>query len=127
MQRDRQCAPAAEDVAVQIYDRSPMCTMALARYQGLEVPALLSGEVERVTRAGVYDTTVFFVADLGSIRNTASRRINYRDSLRFGAIHQAVYLEYGYRLITVRRGPVRERAAFVDNQVSALLSTEPPP
>ena len=32
LQRQRQTSPVSSTVAVQIYDRSPLCTLALARY-----------------------------------------------------------------------------------------------
>ena len=38
------------DVRVQIYDRSPLCTLALARYLRQPVTPLLADEIARITR-----------------------------------------------------------------------------
>jgi len=48
LQRARQLASPADSRAPVFFDRSPVCTLALARYAGLTVPAALAAEVERV-------------------------------------------------------------------------------
>ena len=46
LQRQREEEPAG--AGVQIFDRSPICTLALARYSDRPVTPLLASEVERV-------------------------------------------------------------------------------
>lgn len=45
LQRQRQTTPVPNTVGVQLYDRSPLCTLALARYLGLAVTPVLAHEV----------------------------------------------------------------------------------
>ena len=99
--------------AVVVFDRSPLCTLALARHLHRPVTALLAAEVDRVCREQVFQPQVFLVLPLGFVEPTAARRITYPDSLRFHAEHQAVYREHGFTLIEVPPAPVPERAALV--------------
>jgi predicted ATPase len=94
------------------YDRSPFCTLALARHLDRPVPANLAAEV---ARAGYYEPTVFFVEMFGFVTPTAARRISYADAVRFGEIHRDVYLEYGFALVNVPPAPVAERVALVES------------
>ena len=52
LQRQRQHAVAA---GVVFFDRSPVCTLALSHYVGVEPSPLLAGEVDRVMAEGVYE------------------------------------------------------------------------
>ncbi|MGS2615823.1 AAA family ATPase [Micromonospora sp. LZ34] len=112
LQRTRQEAPGARG-PVQVYDRSPLCTLALARYLGRPVGPGLAAEVERVTREGIYQRQVFLVRPLGFVTPTAARRIGYRESLAFARVHEQVYAEHGFDLVDVPPGPVERRAAVV--------------
>ncbi len=47
LQRQLQQEPVAGDALVQVHDRSPLCTLALARYLGHPVTPLLAGEVNK--------------------------------------------------------------------------------
>lgn len=113
LQRRRQTAPVPPGVVVQVFDRSPLCTLALARYFGRPVTGLLAEEIVRVVAERVFEPTVFLVRPLGSIETTAARRISYVDALAFEAVHEAVYQEHGYTLVDVPAGPVAERREFV--------------
>jgi predicted ATPase len=101
-------------VGPQLYDRSPLCTLALARYQGRPVTATLAAEVERVRREGVYQQQVFLVQPLGFLTRTAARRISLAESLVFAEVHERVYREHGHELVVVPPGPAVERADFVE-------------
>ncbi|MFI7490966.1 AAA family ATPase [Micromonospora echinaurantiaca] len=110
LQRARQAGARGP---VQVYDRSPLCTLALARFLGRPVGAVLAAEVERMTAAGIYQRQVFLVRPLGFVTPTAARRISYADALEFARVHERVYAEHGYELVDVPPGPVGRRAAAV--------------
>jgi predicted ATPase len=119
VQRSRQEATVPPGVTVQLFDRSPICTLALARYAGWPVSRVLATEVERVLRAGVYERRVFFVRPIGFVTPTAARRITYEQSLRFERIHEEVYGGCGFTLLDVPPAPVPDRAAMVDRRIRA--------
>ena len=108
LQQQRQArAPAGPT----IFDRSPVCTLALAHFLGLEPSAML------VTSAGAcrdhYTRDVFFVESLPTIVNTAARRISLDDALRFGAVHRQVYADLGFNLIDIPPASPVERCDLV--------------
>lgn len=96
---------------VQVFDRSPVCTLALAVYSGRPVPRTLRDEVRRT--AGLYDRRVLFVRLLGFVTPTAARRICLEESLRFERIHEEVYREQGYELVDVPPAALEARVALV--------------
>ncbi|WNZ11277.1 AAA family ATPase [Streptomyces sp. 11x1] len=113
LQKRRQLtAPTAD--AVQLYDRSPLCTLALATYQGRVPSSALTAEVERVTTQGVYERQVFFVRNLGFCEPTAARRISFRQSLEFERIHEDTYRAFGHELVDVPAGDLARRIATVE-------------
>jgi predicted ATPase len=115
LQRARQLAAAS--ARVQFFDRSPVCTLALARYLGHPESPALARELARIAEAAIYQPTVFFVRLLGSIEPTAARRITYAESLEFERLHENVYRELGYRLIDVPAMSVALRASLVARNV----------
>jgi predicted ATPase len=123
LQRERQTAPVPCSVRVQIFDRSPICTLALARYLQRPATPSLAAEVTRVLKHGVYEQEVLLVRPLGFIEPTVARRISYQDSLAFEAVHEATYHEHGFTLLDVPAGPVSQRVAIVE----AHLYLNPPP
>ena len=88
---------------MQLFDRSPVCTLALAVYS---------------VRDAVFDRRVFFVRLLGFITPTAARRIGLADSERFERIHEEVYRDLGYELVEVPPAPVEERLALLEGWLS---------
>ena len=103
----------ATTAPVQVLDRSPVCTLALARYLGLEPSAALLAAAEAA--ATRYQPGVLLVRPLGFITPTAVRRISYADSVRFADIHADVYREYGFTLVEVPAVPLADRIALVDD------------
>jgi predicted ATPase len=101
--------------AVQVLDRSPLCTLALARYCEVRPSAALLSAC--ATRR--YEREVFVVQPLGFVTPTAARRISYVDSLRFAAIHDEVYREHGFTLVPVPKAPVPERVALIEGFLQA--------
>src|SRR5471030_1285336 len=93
---------------LQIYDRSPVCTLALSVYLGLQAQKALSEEIERIRREDVYERRVFFVRDIGFIEPTDARRITFEQSVEFERIHVQTYLRLGYELVDVPRADVAD-------------------
>jgi len=122
LQRRRQRAVPA-DTTVQVYDRSPLCTLALAHHLDRTVTPALRAEVDRVLAEQVYEPTVFLVRPLGFIRPTPARRITYADSLTFQVVHEAVYRDHGFTLVDVPAGPSAGRADLVESAIRRLTST----
>jgi predicted ATPase len=118
LQRQRQQEAVARGVRVQVHDRSPLCTVALARYLGHPVTPLLAGEVARMIREHVYEQPVFLLCPLGFITATAARRISYADSVEFGALHERVYQEHGYGIVHVAAGTAASRAAAIADLIA---------
>jgi predicted ATPase len=113
LQRARQLGRASDDRGVVFFDRSPVCTLALARFLGREVPPVLAGELDRVITGQVYAPTVFFVRSLGFVTPTAVRRIGLADALAFEAVHEQVYRELGFTLVGVPATPLPARVALI--------------
>ena len=102
---------------LQIFDRSPLCTLALARYIGITPSAALGAAATRA--ADIYQPAVFLVRPLGFMTPTAARRISYADALRFADIHEDVYREYGFTLVDVPKATVAERVALVEQLIGS--------
>jgi predicted ATPase len=114
----RQRRADAWPVATIVYDRSPICTLALARYIGRQPSPALRAEIDRIQREAVYAPRVFFVELLGFITPTEARRISLEESARFAEVHVETYRELGYELVFVPPGTPRGRA----DQVRQLIS-----
>lgn len=119
LQRRRQREPVSDDVRVQVYDRSPICTLALARYLLHPVTLLLADEVARIIRDDVYERAVFLLRPIGFVEPTAARRISYQDSLEFEALHEAAYREHGFEIVEVAVAEVADRAATIANFIAS--------
>ncbi|GAB2897921.1 AAA family ATPase [Streptomyces mayteni] len=121
LQRQRQLAANAPG-AVQVFDRSPVCTHALATYLGWPVSPVLAAELERITSLGIYERQVFFVRNLGFCEPTAARRISFEESLAFEKIHEQSYRELGYELVDIPAEDLSHRVALVDSVISRAAS-----
>lgn len=121
-QRRRDRALAGRNGQVVFFDRSPVCTLALSRYLGLELSASssLAREVDRVLSDGSYEKTVFFIRNQGFVEATAARRISFADSLAFEAIHEQAYRDLGFQLVDVPAGPLADRVALIERAVRAV-------
>lgn len=122
VQRHRQEAAVPPGVTVQLFDRSPICTLALARYLDRPASAVLEAEVDRVLRGAVYQRRVFFVRPIGFVTPTAARRITFEQSLRFQRVHEQVYAECGFELVDIPPAAVPDRAAMVMSYLAARLA-----
>jgi predicted ATPase len=117
LQRERQQQPAPPTSTIQLFDRSPLCTLALAHYLGQPVTRVLAREVDRVVAAGIYQPRVFFVRLLGFITPTAARRITLAQSIRFERFHEDVYRDHGFELVDVPVGTLEDRVQLVDGYI----------
>jgi predicted ATPase len=124
LQRERQIT-LGESGRIQLYDRSPICTLALAQWLGYPTPGALSDEVDRMLRERIYRPEVFFVESLGFVAPTSARRIDWADSIRFGRLHEQVYADHGFRIIHVGPGSVEERAVLVKQELTTLCDLAP--
>ena len=97
---------ARETAPLQFHDRSTVCTYTLARFLSHPLPDL---------GPGLYQSQVFFVRNLGHVEKTAARRIEFADALRFEALHEEVYREFGYELIDIPPAPVETRADMIED------------
>ncbi|ARQ67483.1 ATP/GTP-binding protein [Streptomyces marincola] len=118
LQRERQLAAPATG-PVQFFDRSPVCTLALATYLGLPVSRALTAELERVAAGRIYQRQVFFVRHLGRCEPTPARRITFEESLVFEEVHARCYRDLGYELIDVPAGDLAQRIAVVGAAISS--------
>lgn len=113
LQHERQRAADALPGPVQYFDRSPVCTLALARFQGRPVGPVLAAELDRIEAAAVYERHVRFAENLGFIAHTDVRRIGFAEARRFERIHRETYRERGYECVPIPRAAAAERTALV--------------
>jgi predicted ATPase len=114
LQRRRQAQADLIPAPVMIFDRSPVCTWALAEFLGYPPSPTLRREMERIERDKVYETRVFFVENQGFVTATDARRISFDDSLRFERMHAAVYRRFGFELVPIRPAPLEDRAGEIE-------------
>jgi predicted ATPase len=119
LQRSRPSLPVPSRARAQVYDRSPVCTLALAHYLGHPVSRSLADEIERIIRERVYEQRVFFIRPIGFCEPTAVRRISYEESLTFERCHEDEYARLGFDLVEVPAGEIGERAALIDACIRA--------
>lgn len=116
LQRQQQLA--APDAALQFYDRSPICTHALATYLGHPIPHTLTAELDRITSEAIYQPQVLFVRNLGFCEPTAARRITFTESLAFERLHEHTYRAFGYELLDIPAADLPTRVATVEAAVA---------
>lgn len=116
LQRRRQLAAGG---ALRVFDRSPVCTHALAVYLGLPVSPALAAELARITAEGVYERRVFFVRNLGFCEPTEARRITFAESLAFERVHEESYRAFGFDLVDVPAADLATRTAAVAELLTA--------
>jgi predicted ATPase len=108
--------------SVQVYDRSPVCTHALAHYLGRPVPRPLMAELERITAERIYERQVFFVRNLGFCEPTSARRISFEESLEFEKVHEESYRAFGYELVDIPAADLASRVARITARITAEIA-----
>jgi predicted ATPase len=113
LQKRRQLHAARLPDEVQFHDRSAVCTAALADFLDYPISAVLSDELARIEREGVYQKRVFFIRSLGFIKSTDARRISFEGAQRFEEMHEKAYRERGYEIVPIGPGSVLDRTAAI--------------
>ncbi|MCD0445151.1 AAA family ATPase [Glycomyces sp. A-F 0318] len=113
LQRDRLLAAGTLPGPDQYFDRSPVCTLALARFTGRPVGPVLAAELDRLRTERPYRERVLFLDLLGFVTPTAARRIDLAGARRFEQLHLEAYAEYGFTIARVRAADPRSRAARI--------------
>jgi predicted ATPase len=113
LQRDRLIRALLQPYDVQFHDRSVVCTAALAVYLGRPFSPFLAGELERVREEGIYQKRVFFVRNLGFITPTEARQINFDETLRFEKVHEEIYQDLGFELVSIEPASLSERVRMI--------------
>jgi len=121
LQRERQLRASRLGDDQQFFDRSPICTYALARYLGHPISAALSTEIERIQQDEIYQKRVFFVQSLGFTTATDARRITPDDALRFERVHEETYRRFDYQTVPISAAPLLERIALIKKAIDDTL------
>src|SRR4051795_13169802 len=118
LQRDGQIRASYQPDEVQFHDRCVVCTAALAVSLGHPFSPFLASEMERVQKEAIYQNRVFFIRNLGFITPTEARRISFEETVRFEGIHEKVYRDFGFELVSVEPGTVMERVSAIKAAIS---------
>lgn len=113
LQKQRQMETSTSSDELQVYDRSPICTLALSRHLGYPPSACLLKEMERIECERIYQRQVFFIENLGFCQPTEARKISFEDSLLFEQIHAETYTSLGYDLIKIAPEALSERVSSI--------------
>ncbi|HEV2639380.1 MAG TPA: AAA family ATPase [Actinocrinis sp.] len=124
-ERQRQQLEEKGSSAIEIYDRSPVCTHALSIHMGYPISAALTAELDRIQREQTYQRHVLFIDNLGFCEPTAARRITFEDSLEFERHHEESYRELGFDLIHIPAADVETRADLIERTVADLTDRDP--
>ena len=113
IQRHRQMDRSDHYSELHFYDRSPICTYALAKYLNFKPSSDLMQEIERIEKQSIYEKDVFFIDNLGFISNTDARQISFEDSLVFEQLHRDAYQKFGFRCIAIPASSVDYRVKLI--------------
>src|SRR4051794_39104975 len=61
----------------------------------------------------IYQNRVFFIRNLGFITPTEARRITFEKTVRFEKIHEEIYRDFGFELLSVEPGTLVERVSTI--------------
>ncbi len=117
LQKQRLIRASHQPDEVQFHDRSVVCSAALAVYLGYSFSELLTTELERIHKEGIYDKRVFLIRNLGFVTATAARRISFEETLRFERIHQETYTKYGFELVSIEPADLLTRVATIKSAI----------
>jgi predicted ATPase len=109
LQKQRQMQVVNVNVKLQFYDRSPICTYALAVYLKMKPSQHLLKEIDRIEKNQIYQKQVFFIDNLGFITPTEARRITYEEAVQFEKVHEEAYAKFGYDCLRIQTAPLFDR------------------
>lgn len=113
LQKHRQIDLSDDYSDLHFYDRSPICTYALATYLNFQPSTNLMQEIERIRKHSIYEKKVFFVDNLGFIENTDARQISFEESLEFEKVHLDAYKKFGFGCVHIPAGPIENRVKLI--------------
>lgn len=117
LQRTRHAATDTVAHDVIVFDRSPICTLALSRYLAVAPSVALLAEIDRMQVDHHYEKIVFFIRNQGFLQPTAARRLSFEDSLVFEQVHEVAYRELGFELIEIPPAPLKTRAGNIQETI----------
>jgi predicted ATPase len=85
----------------------------LAVYLCQSYTSFLVGELERIKKESIYEHRVFFIRNLGFVTPTEARRISFEETVRFEKIHEEIYRDFGFELVSVEPGSLMERVSEI--------------
>ncbi|MBT6120325.1 AAA family ATPase [bacterium] len=106
---------------VQFFDRSPICTYALATYLGFSPSTLLCDEINRILENNSYEKEVFFIQNLGFITPTNERRIDFKEALIFEQIHKDTYSKFGFNCTLIKPNSIEQRTTDILNIINPKI------
>lgn len=104
---------------LQFYDRSPFCTYALDKFLNSQeknpqkISSVLMTEIDRVLINNIYQDKVFFLKNLGFIKNDNIRKINFEEALKFEQIHIDAYKKFGFDIIFIEKETIKKRCDLI--------------
>jgi predicted ATPase len=113
LQIHRQLNTSSNDLELYFFDRSPICTYALALYLEFKPSINLISEIEQIQQNQFYKKQVFFIDNLGFITHTDARKISFEESLKFEQVHLDAYQKFGYECVRVPAMSVDLRSTFI--------------
>lgn len=113
LQKQRQMKAINDTASLQFYDRSPICTYALALYLNIKPSEILLNEIERIQNNKIYEKNTFFIENLGFCTPTEARTISFEESLVFEKIHDETYKKFGYECIKIPALPLLNRVNII--------------
>lgn len=122
LQKQRQEQEQYSIINLQFYDRSPICTYALAIYLGFEPSIILLKEIESIIDNEIYQKKVFFIENIGFCTPSNVRKITYEQSIIFERIHREAYEKFGFECINIAAKPIKERTCDIINAVNNINS-----
>lgn len=120
LQRERQIRASFQPDEVQFHDRCVVCTAALAVYLERPYTPILSSELQRIKKEVVYQQQVFFIRNLGFIAPTEARQISFEQTLRFEKIHEEIYRDFGFELMSIDAGSLTQRVEIIKATIERL-------
>ncbi len=120
LQNRRRSTLALSPAEIAFHDRSAVCTLALADFLGFAPSPVLTQNLQAIAAERFYEKRVFFIRNLGFIKNTDARRINFEDSVRFEQVHEQTYRRLGYDLVIIEPGGVVDRARRIVDKVTGI-------